>query len=419
MYTIILRIKESYCKPTFEKIPDQIRLSDWNIKMKDGKPVLTKAGNTINIGTVEKKNWLKNNNDRNPLINEYIATRIEAIELAFKNHKKVSATPFVETQLSFHDFIKNEIAAIENGSSRLSYKTVYDSFKKVFPESSKLPTNALFIYAHTLILKKLATCTIRLRVFFIRKCMEGYSQKTGKEFELNIKSLNKEIREKDSTQVRTKMNKKRKKRVDYSNITTIITYFSQLEIPPLIDETAKRKLVRWSSIGTFLLCFFCRGMRVRDAILLKWENIEEDKIIYAPSKTERYAKIIHIPITQQIAKILALLKQQRKDEYVFPWHYLSYVQYSGDDEDVYEKSIRAIIRKINDRLKIMSKKIEIQADLTSHSARHSFITHIYQSTGDVYKASRAAGHASVSMTERYVEDLSAEEIKETMERLFN
>ncbi len=400
LYALFLRTTITGQKPEREKLPDQIRLSDWNVKMEKGKPVLTKAGNTINIGTLEKKNWVKNTCRKNELINEYIYNRILILQKQFETIKKENTGAISLKPVEFTDFFWAHVQSIAVDATRINMEGIYDYFLKFLAESSfsenVIPDFCAFLKKY----RKnngegepLKSSSIKVILGGVKAVLALYKEKYNFTYATPKLTFATDP-------------EKRKKKISYEDIQELMATQK--------DRYKFKK--KWNAIHTFLLCFFSRGMRIRDAIFLKWENVTEETIIYVPSKTKRFGKQIEIPITVPMREILNRFKMYQKEGY--PYISLCQEFYPIKEGETQEEHIQRIIANINGFLKCVAKQQKWNISFSTHSARHSFINHIYRSTGDVYKASRAAGHSTIRMTERYVEDLSAAEVKETMTELF-
>ncbi len=417
-YRLFIRCKLSGKLPIREKVPYCINLSDWNVKMKNGKAVLTKAGNPVSNGCLEKANWVKSTNPNAQEINEYLRRRIMELSNQVENAKKESRNtaktviqeddflPFFLKKLEEHKrineftylgYYKAYLLLSKYCGGKLPYSTVTPDFVEAFIEHSK---NEL-VYGRP---RKAVT---------IRTYLSTIKRYYGKAVEEKLALYNPfEVPRISESRV------KKPKKITFEQVQHLMYTHECKTIPSREFE----------AIHTFLLCFFARGMRVKDAMELQWSDVKEDHIAYYPSKTKRIQKKLIVPITPPLRIILNRYKEHAHvtGGYVTLSNY--YYPPKPEKESVSSNPIASAIIHTNAHHKkviiynrILAKiaklnKWDIQ--FSTHSARHSFIDYIYRQTKDVYKASRAAGHSSVAMTERYIEDLSAHEVKETLEELF-
>jgi site-specific recombinase XerD len=132
----------------------------------------------------------------------------------------------------------------------------------------------------------------------------------------------------------------------------------------------------------FLLLFTC-GVRLKEARLLKWENVDFKKRIIRIFGKGNKENIL--PMIDWLHDELKALRKQNKSEWVF----LSRVR---DDIPVSD------IRKALDRAK---RKAGIKKRVYSHLLRHSFATHLLESDVDLRRIQEMLGHAQLSTTQFY------------------
>ena len=85
-------------------------------------------------------------------------------------------------------------------------------------------------------------------------------------------------------------------------------------------------------------------------------------------------------------------KQGKPDELIFP-------KRSGKDGTMAQAS-KVFADTVNE-LKMNEGVFDRKQKVTFHTLRHSFATHLYESTHDLYLTQRSLGHATGAMTARY------------------
>jgi len=101
--------------------------------------------------------------------------------------------------------------------------------------------------------------------------------------------INRAIREKrfegpnPASGIRVKVEQAEKVRLTKDEIKRL----SQVVTPPgtLVHDTQKM----------FMLSFWCGGIRFRDVVLLKWESVVEDRLVYRANKTRKPMSIKLVP----------------------------------------------------------------------------------------------------------------------------
>ncbi|WP_164466723.1 site-specific integrase [Chryseobacterium taklimakanense] len=167
-----------------------------------------------------------------------------------------------------------------------------------------------------------------------------------------------------------------------------------------------------NSRNYFVFSYFTRGMNFYDMMMLKWENIEGDKINYVRRKTKgRFS----IKITEPVQEILDYYKQKyskKGTHYVFP------ILLSNDLTPI-QIEIRKdnVLKRYNRDLKKIAELCEIDAKITSYVARHSFATNLKEKGVSTDVISEAMGHQNLAVTQAYLKELESSVIDDAVEKL--
>lgn len=151
----------------------------------------------------------------------------------------------------------------------------------------------------------------------------------------------------------------------------------------------------WHARNYFLFSFYCMGINFADMAHLKMNNIIEGRLEYKRQKTK---KEYSIKISPQIQDILShYIAEKDSDEYIFP-----IITRKGSTElefkDMAEKR-----RIYNKKLKEIANLCEIETNLTSYVARHTWATVAKHKGVPVAVISEGMGHADVKTTEVYLD----------------
>jgi integrase len=123
----------------------------------------------------------------------------------------------------------------------------------------------------------------------------------------------------------------------------------------------------WHTKNVWLIAFYFAGIRISDAVQLRWSDFKDDRLLYIMHKNEKPVSL-KIPV-----KAITILNQYKilkaeNNGYVFP--FLSTVEINNNEE-VFRKT-RNATKLFNKYLKRISTECNIDKNLSNHIARHSF-----------------------------------------------
>lgn len=138
-----------------------------------------------------------------------------------------------------------------------------------------------------------------------------------------------------------------------------------------------------------LLSLHC-GLRFGEIASLKWScvNLETKTLTILNAKAG--SRIAYL--TDRAKEMLKQREQGKPDDFVFR-------KRSGKKGPMEQAS--KVFNDVVDSLKLNEGVTDIKQRITFHSLRHSYATHLYESTHDLYLTQRSLGHASGEMTKRY------------------
>ena len=143
-----------------------------------------------------------------------------------------------------------------------------------------------------------------------------------------------------------------------------------------------------------LLSLHC-GLRFGEIAALTWPciNLEQGTLAILNAKTgsrtayltERAKAMLEIRLQNQ-------KKNKKRDKLIFP-------KRSGKKGVMIQAS--KVFRDAIDELKLNEGITDRKQQVTFHTLRHTYATHLYESTHDLYLTQRSLGHATGTMTARY------------------
>ena len=140
----------------------------------------------------------------------------------------------------------------------------------------------------------------------------------------------------------------------------------------------------------FLFSFYSRGMSMIDILHLTQKNTEKGILSYRRKKTNQY---IEMSITKELSYLID--KYKNDSEYLFP-------VFNGADSQELRKMAQASLDKTNRHLKKIGKILQLDIDLTTYVARHSWATQAKQRGVATSIISEGLGHSSEKTTQIYL-----------------
>lgn len=142
-----------------------------------------------------------------------------------------------------------------------------------------------------------------------------------------------------------------------------------------------------------LLSLHC-GLRFGEISKLTWSCVNSEAGTLAILNAKTGSRTAYI--TSQAAAMLQSRKQGTPNELVFPKRSVRDATKDGtmaQASKVFSDTVKEL--KLNKGITDRKQKV------TFHTLRHSFATHLYESTHDLYLTQRSLGHATAAMTARY------------------
>lgn len=185
------------------------------------------------------------------------------------------------------------------------------------------------------------------------------------------------------------------------------------EISMIYNFKAEPNSTKEMAKDYWIFLYLCNGMNVKDFCMLKWKNIEGDMLTYEREKTKRSKKdskpisVALKPETMEIIKKWGL-PSLSKEAYIFP--HLNNKMSAEKERAIYQQ----LTKTINKYMKQIATELDLNKEVTTYFARHSFATVLKRSGAKIEMISELLGHSSVDVTESYLDSFEKEQIqKET------
>ena len=162
----------------------------------------------------------------------------------------------------------------------------------------------------------------------------------------------------------------------------------------------------------FLFSYFSAGINFKDIAMLRYSDIKNDRIYYRRHKT---GKEITFGLLPQSRAIIAKYGNPNRSEndYIFP---ILNCQIHKTKLQINDR-IHKVLGHINRELKIWSKHIGLNTNLTTYVARHTYATVLKKSGVNVALISESLGHSSLTTTQIYLDSFGNSQIDEAMRNL--
>lgn len=178
-----------------------------------------------------------------------------------------------------------------------------------------------------------------------------------------------------------------------------------------LTETEQRSKAYW------LFSYFGNGMNPKDIAFLRYQNLQDEFLVFERAKTERSHRSDPKPITiflnddmKEIIRKWGNPPSSPKD-YIFP-----ILQQNITPLRQYTL-IQNLVSVINDCMKRILKDLKIDKKATTYVARHTFSTVLKRSGASTEYIQEALGHTDKKTTENYLDSFEKEVKKQYANKL--
>ena len=175
-----------------------------------------------------------------------------------------------------------------------------------------------------------------------------------------------------------------------------------------VDNIGKRQYVQLSK-DIFIFSYLCGGINFTDIANLTKVNITNGRIHYIRQKT---GKLIKLGISEEAMQIIKKYESESKG-YLFP------ILNANIHKTPLQKQnrIHKMLGKINKNLKLIAAQLNVDTNMTTYVARHSFASVLKKSGVSIALISEALGHSDLSTTQVYLDSFDNEQIDAAMQNL--
>jgi len=165
--------------------------------------------------------------------------------------------------------------------------------------------------------------------------------------------------------------------------------------------------------------YICNGMNIKDIALLKYEDLQEGRIIFYRAKTINTAKNDLRPVVVHLTDYAKSIIEKYGNENKAPKQLIFSILNEQQTEKQKFTAVKNFTRFINQNLKKLAKDNNITAEISTYWARHSFATIAIRSGLSMEFVSDALNHSNMNTTQGYFAGFEDGNQKEVMESLMN
>lgn len=191
---------------------------------------------------------------------------------------------------------------------------------------------------------------------------------------------------------------------------------TKVEVKSIYDYEAVRGSSEAFYKDIWLFSYFANGINMKDICKLQYKNIKGTSIEFRRAKTERSnknTKPITIVLTEDLIKIIDEYgtKPNAKENYLF-----TFLKPTMNLEDEMA-AIKQATKQTNKYIKRVAEKLEIKAEVSFYSARHSFATILKNAGVAPSFIGESLGHSSLKTTESYLGSFETDQRKDNISKL--
>jgi integrase/recombinase XerD len=181
---------------------------------------------------------------------------------------------------------------------------------------------------------------------------------------------------------------------------------------PLTKEQAKAK-------DFWFFSYACNGMNIKDIALLRWEDLQDEKLTFYRAKTINTGKADLRPVTVYLNDFSKAVIEKYGNVNREPKGLIFSIIEKEQDESTRYKRIKNFTRFINQNLKLLAVSNGITGEISTYWARHSFATKLIRGGAPIAFVSEALNHSNIKTTQIYFAGFEDSSKKELMKDLMN
>lgn len=301
----------------------------------------------------------------------------------------------LKTVSQFYQELIEQCKSNDKCGNRLIYKSSYNSLKVFTKNQLDIPFSAI-------------------DVSWLNKYEKWLRSKGNKETTMSLmfrtlrSAYNKAIKAKCARKSDYPFDEYKINKFDTKTLKRAIAKTEVLKFTKEVDNIGKRQYVQLSK-DIFIFSYLCGGINFTDIANLTKANITNGRLHYIRQKT---GKLIKLGISEEAMQIIKKYESESKG-YLFP------ILNTNIHKTPLQKQnrIHKMLGKINKNLKLIAAQLNVDANMTTYVARHSFASVLKKSGVSIALISEALGHSDLSTTQVYLDSFDNEQIDAAMQNL--
>ena len=201
-------------------------------------------------------------------------------------------------------------------------------------------------------------------------------------------------------------------KINKFDITTQKRAISKADILKIIEIDLSHELESVKiSRDIFVFSYLCAGINFTDIANLKCDNVIGNRLHYTRQKTGKQINLLLNNEAMQIIKHYFL--NERPDNYFFPI-LDNRIHITATQK---QNRIHKVLGRTDKCLKYIATLANLNVNLTTYVARHSFATVLKKSGVNIGLISEALGHSDINTTQIYLDSFENSQIDDAMKFL--
>jgi len=165
--------------------------------------------------------------------------------------------------------------------------------------------------------------------------------------------------------------------------------------------------------------YSCNGMNMKDIALLKFKDIQYDKVEFYRAKTRITSKGNLRPITAYLNDFSKGIIDRYGSDSKYPESLVFGIIRDSMTAKQQQIRIKAFTRFVNQHIKKLSKNNELPEEISTYWARHSFATNAVRNGATMEFIQESLGHENLSTTQTYFAGFDSDTKREFANTIMN